>query len=241
VNLLLPTGQSVVIQAQSIERVEPAVPADARGLPAPGGGTVVVHLEGPRPVVLETRGPGDRWKSVCTMPCDVSVPLDGEYRIAGDGMRATQPLMLAGTPGQRLVLRVTDVGSKSGYTGGVVLVAAGPALIVSGLVVLITGALGNCPTISDGPGFCDRHSYAGEEAAGVAVGVAGIGVLVGGIVLLASNSHSKVSSPMAGPLEHPAPHPDTAWLRTPVWIGAARDASALSAKMTTVPLFSHAF
>ena len=98
-----------------------------------------------------------------------SVLLGREYRIGGAEVRGSDSFPIQAAPGQRVVVSVVSVASKSRLVGGVVRVSAGPALILAGFVVWVAGAIGNCMWFGDdcGPDF---HAYPGVEAAGIIMG-----------------------------------------------------------------------
>jgi hypothetical protein len=239
--ILLPTGQSARVEWNRIDHIErqfAQAPAPALGLVPPSSGSVLVHLDADDGVVLEHIAPGSgRWRPACTAPCDAELPLADQYRIGGDSIRRSRPFVLVGNPGQHVLISVSPA-SKGAFTGGIALSSVGAAAFGLGLVVLLIGAIGTC-TEEDDFGVCDATTpNNGLETTGVVITLAGVGMMIGGIVLVASNSRTRETQSLSA--FAPLPRPDTAWLRTPMWKDLARD-SAGEPKAMTLPVFTRSF
>jgi hypothetical protein len=255
VTVQLPPGQSSVIEWGRIDHIERATLQVAPTGPAPSvpgprgprhrvaaGPTAFVHLDADQAIVLESlsdQGGWPHWSAVCTAPCDAELPLRHEYRLAGGDMRPTRPFGLAANPGQHVVLHVSPA-SKGAFTAGVVLTSVGGAAIAVGLVVLLFGALGACEQ-TDVFGDClQSQANTGVETAGAIVSLAGVGLLIGGIILTVTNARSHETQ-LVSELVRPAlARPETAWLRGPLWHDSVKDVSG-TPKPIGLPLFSGSF
>jgi hypothetical protein len=252
VTIQLPTGQPAIVEWGKIDHIERAAPGVAAvtpplvsALPAPRrhvvveGATVIVHLEADPGVALESIAPGSgRWALVCAAPCDAQVPLGRQYRIAGEGIRASRAFRIEAPPGQRVTITVS-AASKSAFSGGIALSSVGAAGIVVGLSVVLFGALEACSLVDPNTGACVGSSDGTVETVGLVITLVGAAVLVGGLIMLASNTRTHATQTL-GELTAQPPRPETAWLRTPLWHESARDSGGLP-KAMGVPLLSHSF
>ncbi len=240
--LRLSTGQNAVVAWGQIDRIErqPFRGAPAGPIPAapPPSGSAFVHLEAEEGIVLESIAPGSgRWALACTAPCDAEVPLADQFRVGGESVRSSRAFGLAASPGQHVVIRVSPA-SKGRFTAGIGLLSAGGAALFVGAVVYLVGAAGNCTEV-DSLGACyARAPNGGVETAGGVTMLAGIGVMVVGAVLLASNTRTRATQTMSALF--PPPLLDAAWLRTPTWNDTGRDALG-APKMTGAPIFTQSF
>jgi hypothetical protein len=252
VTIRLPTGQFAIVEWGKIDHIERAAPGVAAvtpplvsALPPPRGhmvvegATVIVHLDADPGIVLESIAPGSgRWALVCAAPCDAQVPLGRQYRIAGEGIRASRAFRIEAPPGQRVTITVS-AASKSAFSGGIAVSSVGAAGIVVGLSVLLFGALEACDVVDPNTGACVGSSDGTVETVGLVITLVGAAVLVGGLVLLASNTRTHAVQTL-GALTAQPPRPETAWLRAPLWHEASRDSGGLP-KAMGVPLFTHSF
>lgn len=173
---------------------------------------VLVHIESPRPVQLESRGPGQTtWAAVCGVPCDQDLPLGHEYRFAYGPTFRLNP-----TAGGSVVLKVHPA-SLAGNVGGVALVGVGAFLAVIGTLGLVVGvAAAAQPTPSCGDqssDWCGVGPGIGKAIALVSVLplLGGAGLIAGGGSLLADSKTSITQRPWSG--------------REPTWIGPQSSAS----------------
>jgi hypothetical protein len=168
--------------------LDPAVPPGANRVPA-----VTVHIDTTRTEIgLQGRPDDDfEWTRMCEAPCDVRVPLAWEYRIVGDGLRASRGFALEGRAGDRIVLTI-DPATHAGYVGGILVTVAGGAVIFVGAIVFVIGLLAALFNLDN----------AGEVVAGgtVVVGV-GIAVVYLGAKMATSNGHTgvNVTAPRVAP------------------------------------------
>jgi hypothetical protein len=201
VTLQLANGQTAMVEWSHIARVEQRTrPQQA---PAPQAKkTAFVHIESDRPVRLEAIEGKKSFRFVCASPCDMEVDLHDDYRISGDGVRATSSFQINAQPGQKVLIEV-DTSSKAGFVWGIVIVSVAPLVSVVGLVVYAVSASGVT-----------------ESSSGQTVGAAlGFGGLIGialGIVLIASNASSKsTQSPLVTGPPPPQPPRETGEVRLP--------------------------
>jgi hypothetical protein len=191
----LATGQVATVPWQDIQRIErgvatPAAPAlaAAPGAAAAAPATVWVHIEGSQVAQLQRDKSGDGdWVTVCTAPCDRALPAQVGYRIVGDGIRDSSDFELSAQGGERQTLTV-DEGSRGGFVLGLVGTIAGGIAIGVGLVVVFIAAVSRA--VADDS---EKQGDANAETAGWVISGAGTAGLVGGIVLLVSNGHTRVA------------------------------------------------
>jgi len=167
-----------------------AAQADPPPAPPPGAGWTRVHIVTPSPqVTLERRVgslPGDPppppsgpyassepdWQRVCATPCDAAVALGGDYRIAGEGITTSSLFALHGPTTE---LRV-DAGNHSVRRAGIYLVVIGAIAAAAGGIFLGVNAIGPSSSALGVGGYASIAGLAG----GGALGITGIGLVVGG-------------------------------------------------------------
>lgn len=237
-----PQGEAQPVPYAAGQRLFSEGRASTTGLP-PGtrGSSAFVHVTADEGIVLESLVPGSgRWDLVCMAPCDVELPLANQYRIGGPNIRTSSPFGVSASPGQRVLITVAPA-SKAGFTGGVTLLSTGGAATGIGLVVLLLGAIGMCTENKDDPkelGCAHRTSSEGLEIAGAVITFVGVGLIVGGAILFASNSRTREKQAIAA-LAPPA-RPDTAWLRAPMWHDSVPEAPGPPKEMG-FPIFTRSF
>ncbi len=153
----------------------PAFPPAARP-PA----LVRVHLDAPPGTELEARAESQGWHTACASPCDSALPLDREYRIAGESRRGAS-FRLQARRGDSLVLALHEElhATRESRDAWIVGTVGGGAAVI-GLGVLVYGlrycgvSSGTCA--SGGPGA----SFA--LGGGVALGT-GLAVVLAGAVM----------------------------------------------------------
>jgi hypothetical protein len=172
----------------------PAAPADtaaAPAAPATPAGSVMVHIESPKPVSLEKRsGRNGAWEHVCNSPCDVATSTSDEYQILGDELNASNPFLLDGSQGEKITLEVTPGYHNAGARGGWVL-AGGAALIVGGVVTLVAGSKSNYVAGDNGAGTSHNQNTDFIFAGSILL-TAGVIAAIGGGALMYDNAHTKV-------------------------------------------------
>jgi hypothetical protein len=157
---------------------------------------VYVHIGTTDAVVLERytkRYFDSEYLPLCTAPCDEWVPAEGQYRIAGTGVRPSMPFELRGA---RVDLHVAPA-SSSAYDAGkvVMIVGAVDVGVTGGLLVagiLLSAVIG---PFADGPPDSGGPSLGANQAVVDLAIAAGVGaVLMGvGIPLMALNDRTHVS------------------------------------------------
>jgi hypothetical protein len=135
--------------------------------------------------------PKNEWHTVCTSPCDREVSIDGDYRIAGDGVHASRPFQIEARAGQRVVMEV-DAGSRGGFVGGIVLTAASPGIALAGIGIAA---------------LAEHSKTASDVGLGLVLG--GVVGLVIGLVMLGTSITSQSqqiqnSAPPQPPAQPPA-------------------------------------
>jgi hypothetical protein len=219
----LDSGEIVIVPWAEIARIDARnAPPSAGAVPLPtapppeppkpnvrSGPTVVVHIDSPKPVRLERFDPSrPNWDDMCTSPCDVAVPVDGEYRLVGTDLMASSRFTLEANHGDRVVLDVSTA-SKWWFAAGVGMGGAGIIVAVYGLFFYGEGALFSSAGDSQSKQFGD-----GEKAVGVAVIAAG--AIISGIGVLLMISHWGTSaSQSVTPVTDRTPIPEA--MRAPSW------------------------
>jgi hypothetical protein len=197
----LATGEVATVPWQDIARIErgSAAPAPAATTPAGGDAAPVwVHIEGSEAAQLQRDSSGNHreWTTVCSAPCDQAVSPQFDYRIAGDGIRNSRIFTLSAHGGEHETLAV-DEGSRGGFVLGIVSTSVGGLVMVIGLVVVLANATARLVDGSDGASSSgDRNG----ETLGWGISAVGLAGIIGGVVLIASNSKTGVT-------QSSAPHP----------------------------------
>lgn len=152
---------------------------------------VLVHLSGPRDVVLE-RLDGADWVRECVAPCDRRVSPTGARRISGRGVERSDPFLLAAAPGGDETIDVHG-GSAAQSTTGAVIFFTGLVSAPIGLLMFEYGAShDDCDRAT--PGFVTTeppcHPYTAWRDAGIAISITGLVNVVVGAVLYATSAKS---------------------------------------------------
>ena len=165
---------------------------------------VLVHLESPRPVRLESHAPDQKtWRVACGAPCDRELPLADEYRIAyrEKGMLPGRPFRLT-ADGQRSILVKVHPASADGMVGGGLLIGLGGLFMVasalSGVVAILSQPCGADHATADeatrGDGWCGDaatfHTALLISGAGV---LAATGSVVGGVLMIQASSRTSTT------------------------------------------------
>jgi hypothetical protein len=248
----LATGEVATVGASDIARIEhagkvvsaPAAeppPGQAPQAPAPVSAPapppprdlsdkVLVHVDGPDNARLEqdTTNAGN-WTEVCSAPCDIQLPVAADYRIAG-GVRQSRVFNLPGHHGEKVTLTVS-AATTGGFVVGVVLTAVGGPVALVGLFV--GGIASLVAAGSQGqPGLQGAQNVAAVGWTMFGVGAAG---LIGGIVLVVTNSRTGVQTDVG------RPPPEPSLLRdSPAWHPSALGPRVLPA-VVTVPVVGGEF
>jgi hypothetical protein len=206
--VVLATGTSAVVAWSGIQGVErAAVPAppgspttDAPASP-PSATTVqsdepavLVHIESTRGATLVRKVGAEK----CDAPCDRLLPLNGSYRIIGPDIHSSKWFQLEGSPGDRIVIRVSP-GLKSTFRLGTVIGGAG--FLSAGVGALIVD-IANAKKASQH----QAASWSGADSVGGAIMLGGLAVMAVGGSLMWANRTSKGAQEVQVPTTE-APEP----------------------------------
>jgi hypothetical protein len=196
----LVTGEIATVPWEEIARIEYAAearpappppasapaPAPAPSPPRPSplaGPMVLVHLDGPDDAQLQQDATGDgSWRTVCSPPCDQSLPVGPDYRIEGGSFKSSSVFKLSGGQGERVTVTISGA-SKGWFVAGIVATAiAAPVSLIS----LLTGLTAS---LEAGVTTGSIHDQASSFASGAwTVFAVSAAALVGGIVLIVTNA-----------------------------------------------------
>jgi len=261
----LPTGEIATVQWSEIARIEsgdqkpapppPEPPSTAWKPPPPPpevkpppltGPKLLVHIDSSRPVRLAryetTHGV---WDDMCDSPCDKMVPVDGDYRIEGVGVRPSARFAMQGKEGDRIVLDV-NAASKGWFAAGIVGGGVGLVGVGIGLYVVLIGAIVNTPN-----SFCSGSTTTGcktdtttqqssDSIKAVGWTIAGVGLALSavGVIVLASNWSTSVAQetqvPVANHGKNVLPLREAQWRDDDI-------AKAMPKQQVYVPIFTRSF
>lgn len=262
----LPTGEIAMVQWSEIARIEngarpptptpeppstawkpPPPPPPTPGPPPITGPTLLVHIDSPRPVRLEHYDPArSNWDELCNSPCDMQVPVEGDYRIAGVGVKASNRFAMTGKAGDRIVIDVNPA-SKGWFAAGIVGGGVGLLTISVGLYVVLVGAIGS----SIDKGFCSGTSTTGcaasqqttssdsIKAAGWTITAVGGVLAAAGVVVMAMHWSTSTAQEVQVPVGSPAAKND-AYRRDAIW-NENDIARAMPKQQVYVPLITQSF
>ncbi len=142
-----------------------------------------MHVRTPEPVTLERRTEDTPWQEVCASPCDAEVPVEGSYRITGDGVHKSRGFHLHPDGSGQVTLDV-EPGSSLGHTAGVIMVIGGIPATAVGAVMLLVSLL---------------PSGGNLAVPGAFVFFGGAAVTVGGVAFVGSNKTSVTQGGQAPP------------------------------------------
>ena len=182
--MTLADGKVITIPSTEVVRIERVVPDDSvssvstadNSEPANTGDVHVTFIADEGVTLQQRDGKGDQWRAVCRGKCEVSLPLDTDYRVGGGDVRPSNVFRLAGKDGDRIVLR-TKAHSRGVFGLGITFVTVGSLATMISL-----SAMGNCDSYE-----CDSSRAAGGVAALISAGLTVLGT-----VLIATNPSSKV-------------------------------------------------
>lgn len=190
-----PTGSQTSDDVTAHRRAEPAEPPrsssyEERGtrVHITGGNYVLQRLDVEGAVSVGARSmPVELWRTVCRAPCDTEVSSMGEYRLSGDGHRASGKFSLAGDS----TTIDASLGSSGAYVGGIVALGIGGGLALSGLMFVLVSSASQS-SLSGDPSVDSQFQSTNSDfrSAGYVMLVGGIVVGVIGIAVLASNTNT---------------------------------------------------
>jgi hypothetical protein len=192
-------------------RAVPLFLAAAAGSLAPGSaradeaGTVSLHVASPFVVEVEHRDQPDKpWAAVCTNPCDLEVPIVGQYRVRGRGVTSSAPFSLR-PQGRSAVLQVSP-GSKNKERTGWFVIGGGVAAVLVGAALDAVGATQSTVAGQGGQGDpgTNTNSRVNFYLAGTTLIIAGLAAAIYGGSFVYDNARSTVRENDAPPAP-PAP------------------------------------
>jgi len=206
-------AQNTLPPAPSGQTPQTAISREPASIPSPADG-VWVHIEAPGDVRLQQDMTADGgWATVCSAPCDRSLPTAYNYRIVSDGLRPSDDFTLHAAGGGRETVKVHGA-SKAAYALGMIGLVGGGAVAFVGLVGGYFGWFFS--SIGSPRAFPDWVL----PVAGVSAGVAAVGF---GLVL--ANKKTTVSRDVGR--VKPALRPSNSWKRLPNWKDAAPEQKGL--------------
>jgi hypothetical protein len=180
--IVLENGEIRTLAWNEIERVD--IDRAKAASSAPVATRTVVHLEGmPDDAfvqMLDQHGAAGAWAEVCKAACDRELPTDGLYRVAGAGIRASQPFRIEGPRAELHVKTASSVG----FAGGLALLIGGGVAFVNGISFILLGTVDQALFTTG----TDRDFLI---AGGVLTGV-GVAALITGIFIMRGNARSSV-------------------------------------------------
>jgi hypothetical protein len=189
--------------AAAKEGTSPAPSAGGTRAPAREGppGRVFVHIDSGAPVVLE-RSEESGFVPVCIAPCDRWLPVDGEHRIAGAGVRPSARFSLYGN------FMTASVAPASSAR-----FAAGITLSVIGIAALLVGEIATDVWLYRDAFFLSDDDANAVLITAISSAVAGAGLIIGGLPLAIGNARTRVQTmstsapPMPTSAQPPPPRP----------------------------------
>ena len=194
----LATGEIATVQWGAIDHIQRASPPSPPRPREPVRRTVdlqptvMVHVESPSPVEIQRRE-GRSWKTVCGSPCDQPLPSGGQYRITGDGTKASREFSLVASRNGRADLTVRPASSGWFVFGIVGASVGGATALVAALVGLTASALSADAKTPGNPDGVDGTASSNVATAAWTTAAVGAAVLVVGLVALFQNRHSELT------------------------------------------------
>jgi hypothetical protein len=157
---------------------------------------VKVHLTGDPGLDLERKIEGTQlWESICVGTCDMQVPLDGQYRVSGRGVRPSLPIALI--PAKNVLRLDTTPAYSAAFAGGITLVIVGSLAIFGGVIAATVGANPQSPPCAF-DGSCGAEPVGhGELIGGVLSVLTGALVVAVGAIVIAIGDHTRTRDAVA--------------------------------------------
>lgn len=190
VTIVLPNGETARIAWAEVERVVTGDRAPYGPPLAPDDSHVHVHFTASDTAYLYRAAAGTSdFETVCHSPCDIDLPLDGEYRVGGNGA-PTKPLTLRGEAGGTTSIHV-DGRNRTAMAGGVLLMALGSVVSLAGTA---TGT--------------DQYNQ-GAPTRMLVFTALGAATLITGIILYVRGASSDITQHVAGAQKQASVHHST--------------------------------
>lgn len=194
--------------------------------------TVHVRVESAGPITLSKKLGGAHWKTVCTAPCNIAVPLDDAYRVSGASIAPSDEFRLRKTAGGNADVVVHE-SSRSRYTAGGLVVGMGGLAIAGGVAAAIVGAAWagqDCDAIkpADTRAHCEGLEDDGAKVRNIGLVAVGVGVVavLTGAWLMIDSARTTVKQPGMA-------------TRAPTW--HAKTSFDAGARVVQIPLVSASF
>lgn len=190
-----------MVASSTAARAQGPAPPDAQVAGPNSGGSVFVELRTTSPDVRIERVAGASRVPVCSAPCRQVLPSSEVYVIGGPGVTSSRQFTLpADHP--RVVLDVTP-GSKAAASGGLALAVTGGVVLAVGYVALVLGSAAD----QFGSAFDGKKPSGDSTTPAIVIGVAGVSMVLGGVLLILSARTKVQSSTGASFSESPARPP----------------------------------
>jgi hypothetical protein len=133
---------------------------------------------------LQKLGRDGEWFDACLAPCNGAVSATGTYRVAGDGIRASESFKL---PPDKVRIEA-EVGTRGRTVGGAILAIGGGVIAYVGAIVFLVGLSTNAQSERDGSSrvLSDEERDNLRTTGGLMV-LGGGGAAVGGLFMLLNN------------------------------------------------------
>lgn len=130
---------------------------------------------------------------VCTTPCTVDVPPGAPLRVVLEGgEEEPHDFAVTGEQGSMVDVEIKR-GGTGALVGGIVLTASGGSVTLGGLVVVLLAS------VADNDRSLFREGADELRTVGIVMLVAGVGMMVGGVILLSGRSHEATTRQKATP------------------------------------------
>lgn len=237
--LVAPGNETKRIPWPEVDRVivastaVPATPAASTPAPAPAaaapmvGPRARVHITAPKQVILYRKAAGtSTFQQACASPCDLELPINDTYRLAGNGLSQNKEFRLQAGPGGFVDI-VVDPPSTGGMILGGFVAGGGATAAYVGLLMALVGqseadkaCYSYSGTSTSYYSSCEKDKSDGQAIrnAGLVTMVVGAAVTALGIVVFINSASTDVSQKSGGAA------PKDAYVRTPTWRTASSSA-----------------
>lgn len=245
--IVAPGGETKRIPWPEVDRVivasTPVPAAPTAAAPAPttapmNGPRARVHITAPKQVILYRRAAGtSSFVQACTSPCDLELPINDTYRLAGNGLSQNKEFRLQASPGGSVDINVDPPSTGGMILGGFVAGGGATAAYVGLLMALVGQSDADSSCYSYGSAsssrYCEDKKSDGQALrnAGLVTMVVGAAVTALGIVVFVNSASTDVTQKGGSGPSHEA------YVRRPTWrtVGSSAEA-ATHAPPTSFPL-----